>query len=77
MLKKKGGVRNISTEFSRERGIILGSILLTQLKFTDVTLSCSSFLSLPSPVPLRQYTTLPVRERLGSFQLLDFINGAA
>ena len=41
------------------------------ISFTSVSFS------LPSPVLLREYTTLPVRERLGSFQFLDVINGAA
>lgn len=60
-----------------------GLTLLTQLKFTDVTLSCGSFLftsisfSLRSPVPLCEYTTLPVSECLDCFQFLDVINTAA
>lgn len=53
-----------------------GITLLTQLKLTYVIQSCSSF-SLRSPVPLNEYTTLPVSEHLGCFQFIDIINSAA
>ena len=51
-------------------------LFLTQLKLTYVIQSCSSF-SLRSPVPLNEYTTLPVSEHLGCFQFIDIINSAA
>lgn len=53
-----------------------GITLLTQLKWTYVIQSCSSF-SLRPPVPWNEYTTLPVSEHLGCFQFIDIINSAA